>query len=333
MRGTLYVAAVLTVGLVIGGPTITITTARAGSVRIVRGVPAASRARVVRSLRALAGRLEVCWRGARPRALRVEVSVGAAGRVTRSKQKTRGATAQCAAGVLAVQTLASTGRAYRMVVELGTSGASADIQSRLAPHLATLRSCYRTVLGAKATARGSLVLRFTIHPNGTISQPSVKSSTLGKPRVDRCLERAAVRIRLGAGVVARPVAYGLTLRFSGGGQSAASAGGGLGPRMQPKKRGPLPATAITSVMRQRAPHFTRCYDRVARRKRTLAGNVMLRFTVRANGTVRNVKIRETTLRNAKVESCMVRVGKTLRFPGEAGRAATKVWYPFSFRAR
>jgi hypothetical protein len=31
-----------------------------------------------------------------------------------------------------------------------------------------------------------------------------------------------------------------------------------------------------------------------------------------------------------VQSCLVGVGKKLRFPGESGREVTKVWYPFVF---
>ena len=87
---------------------------------------------------------------------------------------------------------------------------------------------------------------------------------------------------------------------------------------------------ISAVMDQRKSQFSACYKAQARRDRSLAGEVLLRFTIRDDGTVQNVKVRETTLGNAAVERCMVKVGQSLRFQARAGRAPTKVWYPFSF---
>jgi len=81
-------------------------------------------------------------------------------------------------------------------------------------------------------------------------------------------------------------------------------------------------------MRAKLKKFQRCFSRY--KKRGLKGDVVIRFTVRANGTVRNVKIRKTTLKHKRVERCMVSVGKTLKFPGEVGRATTRVFYPFRF---
>ena len=84
-------------------------------------------------------------------------------------------------------------------------------------------------------------------------------------------------------------------------------------------------------MNEHKARFSACYDEVAREKPDLKGHVVLRFTIRDNGTVRNVAIRESTLNDKKVEACIVKVGESLRFPGEKGRAKTRVFYPFVFQ--
>ena len=83
-------------------------------------------------------------------------------------------------------------------------------------------------------------------------------------------------------------------------------------------------------MRRRRAEFSACYDRYAKANRKLAGRVVLRYTIRDDGTVRNVKIRESTLNHRGVEQCLVKVGKTLRFPSQPGRKPTRVQYPFAF---
>ena len=186
---------------------------------------------------------------------------------------------------------------------------------------------------SKASVSGRVVLRFAIEPSGRLVQPTVQSSELRDRAIEGCLIDRLGKLRLGRGVTSKRVNYSLSLDFAKQrGGVATTAGGGKGD-MQPRKDGPLPGRAISQVMEKYKSRFSACYTKQARRNRALAGRVVLRFTVRDDGTVRNVKIRETTLNNAKVERCMVKVGESLRFPGEPGRAATRVWYPFAFSSR
>lgn len=323
-----------------------VTEARGESPRIVSGGPKGktAQAQVVRSLNRASRALSVCWRGKRPDAVTVALAVDARGEVTSSRQKTRGAVAQCAAGVLAVQTVAATGASYRVTVSLSTSASgrsgpsgSGRIDAALAAHRSALEGCHERAK-ARDYAGGEVTLRFLIRPDGSIVDPAVAASRLGDARVERCLLDTLKAARLGAGVTDKTVSYSLRLRMPGkgdhrGGDGTTKPGAKADSSLQPRKDGPLAGSVISTAMRKRKADFSACYDAQARRDRTLAGRVVLRFTVRGNGRVSNVKVRETTLNNAKVERCMVKVGETLTFPAEAGRAPTRVFYPFAFSSR
>jgi outer membrane biosynthesis protein TonB len=313
--------------------------AGAESVRIVNGGPraGAQRAEVKRSLVAAARSLGVCWRGARPGAsvpdtVLVDLSVDARGHVSAAKQATPGAPAQCAAGVLAVHSLAATGAAYRLRAAFATRDQGGrSIQSALEPHRAALDRCQARA--ANPAARGQAVLRFKIHPDGRITEARIQSSELRDVKMERCLTSTIQGIRLASGLTGKAVSYSLALRFDGAAPASRAPAGSPAGRLQPRKEGPLSAQAITAVMNRRKSEFSACFSAQARKNRALAGTVVLRFTIGDEGSPRNVKIRDTTLNNARVEACIVKVGKTLRFPAESGRAPTKVFYPFEFSSR
>lgn len=327
-RGTIWIILVMGLGLGAG-------TSHAEPVRIVEGGPRAAKhsAAIKKELGAITPTLAVCWRGERPAEVEVELAVDARGQVTSSRQITAGAAAQCAAGILAVHTLSGTGAAYRLRAALATQAPGAgSIQGALAAHRAALDACHDK--SKSRTRAGQVTLRFAIHPDGHIDGAKIPSSTLGDPELERCLISTIQGATLPAGLTAKVVAYSLSLDFaaaSGGSSTAAAPAGD--PALQPKKEGPLAGSAISKVMNERMPTINACYTRVARSQPTLAGRVVLRFTIQGNGSVQNVKIRETTLNNAKVEGCIVEVGKTLRFPADASGQPTKVFYPISFSPR
>jgi TonB family protein len=320
----------LTIGVI--GALLLWSAPASAQVQIVSGGPRGAKTGVLSSLRSLDGDLKVCWRGKRPSAVRVALTVARDGKVVRSAPRSRGPVAQCAAGVLAVQTMPASSGSYRMTISIPTRRmAGKTISAALRPHVANLRSCYdRNVRGGKPTGR--VALKFRIETNGRVGSAQVSRSTLNHPATHRCLIRVANQMRLSVSLRA-PVWYTVSLSFDGSSSSTARRPPS-NPALQPRKRGPLAGAVISQVVRAKMAKITGCYDRVARRmRRKPSGKVVIRFTIRGNGTVRNVKVRETTLKNRKIEACIVSVGKTFRFPAEAGRGLTKVWYPFSFRPR
>jgi TonB family protein len=296
---------------------------------IIKGGPArdADRQQLERALGQVAGSLAVCWRGKRAAAVKVQLSVGADGAVAKAKAMTSGKVAKCAAAVLAVQTLARAKRGYRATVTFPTRGGGGGGGDREAIQKgvrtnSSVAACYRD----KPALKGELQLRFLVKPNGRIMDVEIAKSTLSDGGVARCLVKAVAAIRLGKLSMRKTVEFVLPFRFDGRAGRAGSADKAL----RPQKTGPLAADALTEAMNDARAKFSACYDAQAKKEPSLAGDVVLRYTVRADGKPYNVKIKRSTLDNAAVEKCMVRVGKKLRFPARAGRKPTKVIYPFRF---
>ena len=300
-----------------------------GDSSIASGGPAkkADKEKLAKSLARIAPSLEVCWRGQRPDAVRVSLRVAADGAVLEAKQKTDGPAAQCAAGVLAVQTLAATGKKYDVVVELVTAALDlgAQIQNDLRGYHAALQSCGNGV-------EGIVVLKFKIHPDGSVSGAAIESSTLEDESVHKCLRTAINKAKLTERPDEKVLGYALTVNLPGAesGASSKSAASTKGAATQPQKTGPRPAGDITKVMDAKISEYAASYKKRAKKKPTLSGTVVLRFTIRPAGTVRNVKVRETSLADSVVEDCLVKVAATLDFGAHASTEVTKVFYPFNF---
>ncbi|HUH00822.1 MAG TPA: AgmX/PglI C-terminal domain-containing protein, partial [Kofleriaceae bacterium] len=273
--------------------------------------------------------LGVCWRGKRASSVRIALKVGRGGQVSAAAHQSGGAVGQCAAGVLAVQTLPGAG--YDAVVEIPTTAGGAGartaetIDEDLARHRAALEAC-------AGGAAGQIAIKFLIQPDGRMRDPKVMSSTLGKPAAEACMVEAIAARSVRVAPSSKALYYTLVLALGAGG-SATAGGASAGGALTPSKDGPISSEVLSKVMNEARPKLTACYDRVARTKKGLAGVVWLRFTIRDDGTTRNVAIKESTLGNAAVETCLVKAGQGLRFPGEKGRAKTRVFYPLSFSQR
>jgi TonB family protein len=307
------------------------STAAAEPVRVVDGGPAkkAARGQVVAALSRLAGDVEVCFRRAGADPVEVELAVAASGAVTRSTQRGKGAVAQCVAGVLAVQQLPPCG-VYTLVVEWSPGGdPMAAVKEELLPHRDALQRCYDQAAGRRPGRAGEVELGFLIRPDGRIVDAEVRRSTLADPAVEGCLVDAIQRARLAERPGGRTISFAMALSFAPGGAGAGAASPAAG-ALQPSKDGPVSAEVLTQVMNENKARFAACYDQHARREPKLAGRVVLRYTIRGDGTVHNVQIKESTLHHEKVEACVVGVGQSLRFPGEPGRDKTRVVYPFEF---
>lgn len=310
------------------------TTAAWAGPAIVAGGPKrdADRERVAEALDRVAGVLAPCWRGKRPATVRVELEVAADGEIAAAKAETPGKVAACAAAVLAVQALAPAKGGYALTVELptqggGTAGASArDIVAGALQGDAALAAC-RADAG---DAEGRVEIRFLVKPDGAVVDVEVVSRKGVAERVASCFQRAVRALRLGELPGSKTIEFVMPFELGGRPAGDAPAAGGGDAALQPSAKGPIPGSVLDEVMKKARAEFTACYDKRAAKNPELAGDVVLRYTVRADGTTRNVKIKHTTLNDAATEACIVGVGEKLRFPAEPGRGETRVVYPFRF---
>ncbi|MBT8491953.1 MAG: TonB family protein, partial [Deltaproteobacteria bacterium] len=62
----------------------------------------------------------------------------------------------------------------------------------------------------------------------------------------------------------------------------------------------------------------------------LGGKVVIRWTINASGKVIRAKVSKTSMKNGRVEDCIVRQVLRMQFPKPKGGSKAVVNYPFVF---
>ncbi|MBI5508779.1 MAG: AgmX/PglI C-terminal domain-containing protein [Deltaproteobacteria bacterium] len=75
-----------------------------------------------------------------------------------------------------------------------------------------------------------------------------------------------------------------------------------------------------------------CYEKELTRNPNMAGKVTTFFIIGSTGAVQTVKVSASTMNDAAVEDCLVRVIQRLRFPPCQGGGIAEVTYPWIFKA-
>ncbi len=75
-----------------------------------------------------------------------------------------------------------------------------------------------------------------------------------------------------------------------------------------------------------------CYEKEMSKNPNLEGKVTTRFEIGPTGAVSWVRIAESTMSNANVESCLQRVVQRLRFPPCKGGGTAEITYPWIFKS-
>jgi hypothetical protein len=75
-----------------------------------------------------------------------------------------------------------------------------------------------------------------------------------------------------------------------------------------------------------------CYEKELPRNPNLSGKVTTFFIIGSTGAVQTTKISASTMNDAQVEDCLVRVIQRLRFPPCQGGGIAEVTYPWIFKA-
>jgi len=98
----------------------------------------------------------------------------------------------------------------------------------------------------------------------------------------------------------------------------------------------IATSVIDKVVHEKASGFQDCYEEGLARKPHMKGKAVVKFKVDRDGSVHEAGLAKSTLRDEKVEACLVGVFETMRFPelgppcadGEDCRVT--VTYPLTF---
>jgi TonB family protein len=298
--------------------------------RLVSGGPRAKAARdaALAAVRTAQSDMAPCWRGAPPAEVHVALAVSATGEVVSSTAKVGGPAAQCAAGLLAVAALPGSGERWTGVVVIASGSAPArpapgGLQAEITQQLGAQRPVLANCQSVDPSVAGDLSLTLAISPAGAIA-PTIASSSVSKA-IEGCVTGTLRRVTLSLSEK-RAARYQLSLSFAGEAQKPdrpGAAPAGTAPVAPALKVGStLTPPQISEVITARKADFLKC-------GRTANGTVTIGFTVRPDGTVKNVAVRSSTAADPKLEACLVARLETLRFAASAGES--RVTWPFEFR--
>ncbi len=99
-----------------------------------------------------------------------------------------------------------------------------------------------------------------------------------------------------------------------------------------KFEGSLDREIIKRVIRKNRRALKACYEPELQKNKRLSGEVVVKFTISGQGNVISARTESTTLKNAKVESCVNKRIRRFIFPEPNGGGLVVVRYPFRFSA-
>lgn len=97
-------------------------------------------------------------------------------------------------------------------------------------------------------------------------------------------------------------------------------------------KGSLSKQEIARVIRRNLARFKYCYEKQLNANPNLSGKIAVYFTIAPTGSVASAKIRESSMKNRNVESCVTKVMRSLKFPQPRGGGIVVVTYPFIFQS-
>lgn len=193
-----------------------------------------------------------------------------------------------------------------------------------------LLACYRQELSDDREPTTRVSLSWTLRANGSIATPKAE---FPDPRADdagfaflACLKERAAGWRYREPVAGAPVEVGLTFSRQGGKPAAPPATAMVGS---------ISREELGQVLQAHAGEISQCYEQALALDGTLEGKVKLRWTVRSDGVVADVKVDEagTTLASHDAVQCMVaRVG-AWRFPSPKGGAIAVITNAWTLRTQ
>ena len=97
-------------------------------------------------------------------------------------------------------------------------------------------------------------------------------------------------------------------------------------------QGSLSKEEIGRVIRRNLARFKYCYEKELNANPNLNGKISGYFTIAPTGSVADASVRETSMNDENVESCVTKVMRSLKFPQPRGGGIVVVTYPFVFAA-
>lgn len=87
---------------------------------------------------------------------------------------------------------------------------------------------------------------------------------------------------------------------------------------------------VQKVIKLRLSEVRYCYDKEAAKKHLGSGQITVRFVINSKGGVEKATVASATLKDATVQSCVLKAAARWKFPNPEGEGNVTVNYPFTF---
>jgi TonB family protein len=114
-------------------------------------------------------------------------------------------------------------------------------------------------------------------------------------------------------------------------EAGAGAGaGGADPKSDGTMSGTLSKEQIDSAVNKSVKLFDPCFTIGADKDGKMSGTVTVKATVAPNGDVKEAGVSKSTVKNKKVDACVVEAFKKVKFPPPAGGSPAVITFPMKF---
>ena len=139
--------------------------------------------------------------------------------------------------------------------------------------------------------------------------------------------------KFGGDVTGVGCAPGQACAASSGGEWGKKESGGLAkPSGEPILIGNMDRSVIDEVIKRHMSRIRYCYQRELTKDPSLAGKIVMKFTIAGDGSVSSANVKATSMNNLAVEDCILRTFMKMEFPKPKGNGSVFVSYPFMFTA-
>ncbi|MBN1962821.1 MAG: energy transducer TonB [Deltaproteobacteria bacterium] len=180
----------------------------------------------------------------------------------------------------------------------------------------TIRSCYDAALEDMPDLKGDLLLQIVIGPQGTVINSKMLKS-LGNRGFDACALAVVNRLKFPVPYKNKSVTLNQPMHFT--------------PSVGYEKVGKLTNSQINGSFAIANNDFRACYDRRLKEKPDLAGFIIVKLNIEADGSVAKANVEEDTLADAEFTACLLKRIETLHFPRPEFKAGLEISYRLDFR--
>lgn len=191
--------------------------------------------------------------------------------------------------------------------------------------LGSVRECWADELKSHPKMHGTLLVIFTVLPDGSVSRPVVSQDEIKNRSVADCTTRYLGEMHVA--LDDQTIRSVVPIVFSNGaapkkGGAADALDGDEGKR-KPGHGKPLPRNseeAVDGVLDAKREWLYTCYTKALKKDPDIQGSMTMAFSVEQDGSVRTATISSSTIHSRDVEDCFVKRFKSMHFPApDSGR--------------